>query len=121
VEMDRPRLRDLLKRSGAAAAFLFCLQGFNEESDTHARFFNPDGTMEDPFTGSASGCMGAYVIDRGLKPGPGLKIEQGHIMGRPGEGLLEIQRNEGKITGIRLGGTAVKTLDGTINIRTEEL
>ena len=121
VEMDRPRLRELLKRCGAAAAFLFCMGGFSRKADTHARFFNPDGTMEDPFTGSASGCMGAYVIDRGLKPGPVLKIEQGHIMGRPGEGELEIRREKGKITGIRLGGSAVKTLDGTININAEEL
>ncbi len=121
VEMNRVRLRELLKACGAAAAFLFCLEGFNRESDTHARFFNPDGSMEDPFTGSASGCMGAYVIDRGLKPGPGLRIEQGHIMGRPGEGELEIQRDENRITGIRLGGSAVKTLDGAINIVTEEL
>jgi hypothetical protein len=42
-------------------------------------------------------------------------------MGRPGEGELEIQRNKEKITGIRLGGSAVKTLDGTIHINTEEL
>jgi trans-2,3-dihydro-3-hydroxyanthranilate isomerase len=121
VEMDRARLRALLKTCGAAAAFLFCLEGFNKESDTHARFFNPDGTMEDPFTGSASGCMGAYVIERELKPGPALKIEQGHIMGRPGAGVLEVQRENGNITGIRLGGPAVQTLEGTININTEEL
>ena len=121
VEMNRPRLRGLLKSCQAAAAFLFCLEGFDEESDTHARFFNPDGTMEDPFTGSASGCMGAYIIARGLKPGPALKIEQGHIMGRPGEGVLEIIGDNGKTTGIRLGGSAVKTLDGTIIINTEEL
>jgi trans-2,3-dihydro-3-hydroxyanthranilate isomerase len=121
VEMDRPRLRELLKRCGAAAAFLFCIGGFSRKADTHARFFNPDGTMEDPFTGSASGCMGAYVIDRGLKPGPILTIEQGHIMGRPGEGELEIRKDKGKITGIRLGGSAVMTLEGTITVETEEL
>jgi len=121
AEMDRPRLRELLRRAEAAAAFLFCLQGFKEEADTHARFFNPDGNIEDPFTGSASGCMGAYVIQRGLKPGPVLRIEQGHLMGRPGEGLLEIHRENGKIISIRLSGSAVKTLEGTIQIGSEEL
>jgi len=121
VEMNRPRLRQLLESCGAAAAFLFCLEGFDKEADTHARFFNPDGTMEDPFTGSASGCMGAYVVGRGLKPGPALKIEQGHIMGRPGEGVLETISEYGKITGIRLGGSAVKTLDGTITIDMEAI
>jgi trans-2,3-dihydro-3-hydroxyanthranilate isomerase len=116
VEMDRPKLRGLLKGCGAAAAYLFCMQGFGEKADTHARFFNPDGTMEDPFTGSASGCMGAYVIARGLKPGPVLNLEQGHIVGRAGKGVLEVIIENEKITGIRLGGSAVKTLDGTISI-----
>lgn len=74
VEMDRPRLRELLKSSGAAAAFLFCLQGFSAEVDTHARLMDPDGGLEDPFTGSASGCMGAYIVDRGLKQGPRLTM-----------------------------------------------
>jgi predicted PhzF superfamily epimerase YddE/YHI9 len=45
-----------------------------------------------------------------------LKIEQGHIMGRPGEGELEIGTENGEITGIRLGGSAVTTLDGSISI-----
>jgi trans-2,3-dihydro-3-hydroxyanthranilate isomerase len=115
IEMDRPRLRELLETYDAAAAFLFCLDGFDEAADTHARFFNPDGTMEDPFTGSASGCMGTYVVHRGLKPGPILQIEQGHIMGRPGTGVLEVERKGDRITGIRLGGSAVVTVEGTVS------
>jgi hypothetical protein len=37
-------------------------------------------------------------------------------MGRPGTGVLEVQQRGGKITGIRLGGSAVQTLNGTIEI-----
>jgi len=114
VQMDRPRLRQLLSRAGAAGVFLFCLQGFDSGSDTHARLLDPDGTMEDPFTGSASGCMGAFIVRHGLK-GPGvLHIEQGHLLGRPGHGRLEVRGSPDKIEAIRLSGPAVKTLEGTI-------
>jgi trans-2,3-dihydro-3-hydroxyanthranilate isomerase len=114
AEMDRPRLRALLAAAKVSAAFLFCLQGFDPGSDTHARFFDPDGTMEDPFTGSAAGGMGAYIVRHGLKSGPLLNIEQGHLLGRPGHGQLEVRGSGENIQGIKLSGSAVKTLEGTI-------
>jgi trans-2,3-dihydro-3-hydroxyanthranilate isomerase len=114
AQMDRPRLRALLARAKVPAAFLFCLQGFDPGSDTHARFFDPDGTMEDPFTGSAAGGMGAYLVRHGLKSGPLLHIEQGHLLGRPGYGQLEVRGSAENIQGIKLSGSAVKTLEGTI-------
>ena len=41
---------------------LFCLQGLSEQADTFARHFGiPPDTYEDSFTGSASGCMLAYI------------------------------------------------------------
>jgi trans-2,3-dihydro-3-hydroxyanthranilate isomerase len=120
VEMDRPRLRGLLKEAGAAGAFMFSLQGFSPEVDTHARLLDPDGTMEDPFTGSASGCMGAFVVHHGLRPGPFLRLEQGHLVGRPGYGLLEIIGTKAAISGIKLSGPAVKTTEGTILIESED-
>jgi trans-2,3-dihydro-3-hydroxyanthranilate isomerase len=114
AQMDRPRLRALLARAKVSAAFLFCLQGFDPGSDTHARFFDPDGTMEDPFTGSAAGGMGAYLVRHGLKSGPLLHIEQGHLLGRPGYGQLEVRGHGENIQGIKLSGSAVKTVEGTI-------
>ena len=114
AQMDRPRLRELLVRAEVPAAFLFCLQGFDPGSDTHARFFDPNGTMEDPFTGSAAGGMGAYIVRHGLKSGPLLNIEQGHLLGRPGHGVLEVRGSGEDIKTIKLSGSAVKTLEGTI-------
>jgi trans-2,3-dihydro-3-hydroxyanthranilate isomerase len=120
VEMDRPRLRGLLRKAEAAAAFMFCLEGFEPDADTHARLLDPDGTMEDPFTGSASGCMGAFIVHHGLKPGPSFRLEQGHLVGRPGQGLLEVIGDRQAISGIKLSGSAVKTMEGTIFIETED-
>jgi trans-2,3-dihydro-3-hydroxyanthranilate isomerase len=120
VEMDRPRLRKLLQRAGAAGVFMFSLGGFAPEADTHARLLDPDGAMEDPFTGSASGCMGAFIVHHGLKAGPLLRLEQGHLVGRPGYGLLEVVGDSAAISGIKLSGPAVKTTEGTILIESED-
>jgi trans-2,3-dihydro-3-hydroxyanthranilate isomerase len=120
VEMERPALRRILERVQAAAVFMFALGGFAPEADTHARLLDPDGSMEDPFTGSASGCMGAYIVRHGLKPGPTFRLEQGHLVGRPGQGLLEILGDSKAISGIKLSGSAVKTTEGTILLGSED-
>ena len=120
VEMQRPALRGILERARAAAAFMFALEGFDPQADTHARLLDPDGTMEDPFTGSASGCMGAFIVRRGLKPGPLFRLEQGHLVGRPGQGLLEVLGDSKTISSIKLSGSAVKTTEGTILLESED-
>jgi trans-2,3-dihydro-3-hydroxyanthranilate isomerase len=116
VRMNRDALANLCERAGVSAAFMFSIGGSKPEVDTHARLFDPQSTMEDPFTGSASGAMGAYVVHYGLKPGPTLVAEQGHFVGRPGEGTLEILGSPAKIEAVRLGGAAVKVLEGTFLI-----
>ena len=116
VKMDREALGALCAQAGVSAAFMFCLGGLAPEADTHARLFDPHGTMEDPFTGSASGAMGSYVVHYGLKPGPRLVAEQGHFVERPGQGVLEIEGGPESITAVRLGGAAVKVMEGTFFI-----
>jgi trans-2,3-dihydro-3-hydroxyanthranilate isomerase len=116
VCMDRELLGKLTAKADVNAAFMFCLGGFDSQADTHARLFDPHGTMEDPYTGSAAGCMGAYVVHYGLKKGPYLYAEQGHFVQRPGLGTLEIQGKTGDVHLVKLGGAAVKVLDGQIFI-----
>jgi trans-2,3-dihydro-3-hydroxyanthranilate isomerase len=112
VKMDRDKLAKLVDKAGVPAAYLFSLGGFMKEADTHARFFDPRGTSEDPYTGSAAGAMGCYVIKYGLKKGPVLLAEQGNFVNRPGEGLIEIKGNPEKIESVQLGGAGVKVLEG---------
>ncbi len=114
VKMDRSALASLCEKANVQAAFMFCLGGFDPKADTHARLLNPTGTGEDPFTGSAAGAMGAYVVHNKLKSGPKLVAEQGHFVGRPGQGVLEIGGSPDQITTVRLGGSAVKTLEGAL-------
>jgi trans-2,3-dihydro-3-hydroxyanthranilate isomerase len=114
ISLDRQKLMDLLKSAGVNAVFAFSIGGFDPAADTHARMFDPFTGHEDPYTGSAAGGMGAYVIQYGLKPGPFLMAEQGNFVGRPGMGRLEIARQDGTIRQVRLAGSAVKVMEGQI-------
>ncbi|MBC7222687.1 MAG: PhzF family phenazine biosynthesis protein, partial [Anaerolineae bacterium] len=114
VRMDRPALQGLCRRAGVDAAFAFCLGGFSPEADTHARLLDPWGAHEDPFTGSASGAMAAYVVRHGLRPGPRLVAEQGHFVGRPGLGVLEVVGTREDLEAVRLAGAAVRVLEGDL-------
>ena len=117
VQMDREKLSSLLLDANVDAAFMFCTGGFSKKADTHARLLDPNSSFEDPYTGSAAGAMGAYVVHYRLNPGPKLIAEQGHFIERPGTGVLEITSDSNRITSVRLGGTAVKVIEGVIYLR----
>ena len=95
-------------------AFMFCLEGFAPETDTHARLLNPVGASEDPFTGSASGAMGAYIFRYRLRSKRVLYAEQGHFIKRPGYATIEVVGPAENIEAVKVGGEAVKTIEGTI-------
>ena len=116
ARMERPLLQSLLENLQVDAAYLFCLGGIDPGADLHGRLFSPGSGSEDPFTGAAVGCAGAYVIRHGLVSGPDLKVEQGHLIGRPGEGTVNIIGSADGIEAVQVGGAAVKTLDGFIYV-----
>jgi trans-2,3-dihydro-3-hydroxyanthranilate isomerase len=116
ARMDRIALQPFLKALGVDAVYLFCLGGLERDTDFHGRLFSPAGVTEDPFTGSAVGCAGAYIVRHGLLPGPVLQAEQGHLIGRPGKGSVTVVGTAEDIDAVRVGGTAVKTLDGFIYV-----
>jgi trans-2,3-dihydro-3-hydroxyanthranilate isomerase len=116
ARMDRPRLLTVLKDLGVDAAYLFFPGGFEPETDFHGRLFSPGGVSEDPFTGSAVGAAGAYAVHYGMLSGPDLTVEQGHTVGRPGQGTVEILQTANQIVSVKVGGSAVRTLDGFIYI-----
>ena len=116
VQMNRDALSRLCQKAEVSDAFMFCLGGFEPPSDTHARLFDPFGASEDPFTGSASGAMGAYVFRYGLKRKKILLAEQGHFVKRPGYATIELVGPPNDIEVVKVGGEAVKVLEGRIEL-----
>lgn len=94
---------------------LFCLEGATQKGDTFARhFFPPPDVIEDPFTGSGNGAMGAYLWHYGLINQPKFKAEQGHNLGRPGIATIEVFGKPDQIETVKLGGRAVTILKGEL-------
>jgi trans-2,3-dihydro-3-hydroxyanthranilate isomerase len=96
---------------------LFVLQSVEGQANTFARHFGlPPDTLEDPFTGSATGGMAAYCWQHGLISTPAFIAQQGHWMGRPGEAYVEVVGPPGAIESVRVGGQAVEVLRGEIKV-----
>jgi trans-2,3-dihydro-3-hydroxyanthranilate isomerase len=91
AELHVSKYLALKEQSDFFSPHLFCNVGLTEDTDTFARHFGvPPDTYEDPFTGSASGCMAAYLWHYGLIKRPWIIAGQGHWMGRPGKARLEV-------------------------------
>lgn len=108
--MDLGALADLREWSSSGGTeimepFLVALGGATKQGDTFARLLlGPPSPPEDPFTGSATGCMAAYLWAHGLIDSPSFVAEQGHWMGRPGRAEVEVLGPRDAITGVRVGG-----------------
>ncbi len=106
---------ELKERGDFFSPHLFSMPGMTPGADTFARHFGvPPDTYEDPFTGSASGCMAAYLWRHGMIDGPAIVAEQGHLMGRPGRARLEVVGPRHAIETVKLIGTAVTTIRGQL-------
>ncbi len=96
---------------------LFTMDGM-EGNRIRARVFAPlHGVPEDPATGSAAGCFGAYLVKHGLikgEPVTTVEIEQGFEIHRPSLIQVELALDEGTIHGVRVAGSVVMVLEGTI-------
>jgi trans-2,3-dihydro-3-hydroxyanthranilate isomerase len=104
-------------RSDFFSPHLFCLKGITERGQTFARHFGvPPDTFEDPFTGSATGGMAAYLWHYEMIDQPNFIAEQGHWIGRPGEASVEVVGPRHNIETVKVGGSAVAVLHGELVI-----
>ena len=114
IKLDVESYIALRARSDFFSVHVFCLHGV-ELGDTFARHFvTPPDLVEDPYTGSATGGMGAYLWHYGLIQAPIFTAEQGHWMGRPGEGVVEVVGPADAIETVKVGGAAATILRGEL-------
>ena len=113
--VDTRRFAELREFGDFFSAHLFTPHGVTEAGDTFARHFGvPPDLREDPFTGSATGGMAAYLWRHELLDQPRFIAEQGHWMERPGEASVEVVGERHDIQSVRVGGHAVEVMEGMI-------
>jgi trans-2,3-dihydro-3-hydroxyanthranilate isomerase len=108
---------DTMRGAWAAQAFVFCRDPELPGSQLRARMFAPDlGVGEDPATGGAAAAFAGYLAAREAGSDGTLRwvIEQGFEMGRPSILNVEADVAGGKVTAVRVGGTAVRMSEGTL-------
>ncbi len=95
--------------------FWVCLEGATGKGDTFSRLLMaPPSPPEDPFTGSATGCMAAYLWAHSLIPAPKFTAEQGHGLGRAGQAQVEVLGPQDAITGVKVSGRGARVMSGTV-------
>jgi PhzF family phenazine biosynthesis protein len=74
---------------------------------------------EDPVCGTGNGCAGAFIGHYGLvdfDDEVDLVSEAGLEVQRPGRVFISVRKENGKVSRVRVGGSAVTVLEGTMKI-----
>ena len=97
--------------------FWVVLEGATDLGDTFARLLMaPPSPSEDPFTGSATGAMAAYLWHHQLMNEPAFIAEQGHGMGRAGHAKVNVLGPHDAITGVEVSGQGFVLMSGQVNL-----
>ena len=114
VQMRRDALGALCARAGVNAAFMFCLGGYTGEADTAARLLDPQGTSEDPSPVRLPAAWGLTWCNMGCGPVRTWSPSRDIPWAGRGRGELEIVGSPGDIQAVRLGGAAVRSIEGRL-------
>ena len=113
-------LDEIFQETEDRLVFVFVKEPVHPTSTVHCRMFgHAFGVIEDAATGAASGPLGYYLVKhKVVEQEPIAKIvsEQGFEMGRPSIIKIEIDNQQGEITGVRVGGNAVIAGEGFLYI-----
>ena len=116
AQVNLDRLRAMLGPHDAIAPAIFCAEALDSENDIHVRVLDDVyGAPEDPATGSAGGCIAAYIVQYAYLGSDRVKLraEQGYQIGRPSLLYLEAQRSAEGID-IHVGGRVEMVAQGQL-------
>ena len=119
ARVNNPHWTDTFEEQGLVGAYLYTRQCIHTASAFHARMFAPGaGVPEDPATGSAAVCFAGVVqLFDALPDGMHKRtIEQGYAMNRPSQIALTLTVEGAKLSGVRIGGHAVRVTSGTLSV-----
>lgn len=102
IRPDMEGIKAYCKEHLVKGFYPFTTETMNEDSDFHARQFNPAaGIDEDPITGVAAGALGAYAVEHKISDKKDFIIEQGYCMNKGGKMYVTVDDK------VKVGGYAV--------------
>ena len=115
--VDRVGYLKLIDQAEAKSVFVFCPETYQPGNQINARMFDDyHGIAEDPATGSANGCLAAYLVKYryfgNIKID--LHVEQGYEIGRPSLLMLKAaELGDGRIS-VEVGGKVFMVATGEL-------
>jgi trans-2,3-dihydro-3-hydroxyanthranilate isomerase len=122
ASVDRAALRAFFDSCGLPErpVFVFSLEQGDDDATVFSRMFAPVfGIPEDPATGGAGGPLGAYLLRHGAVDAERafrMVNLQGVAMGRPSRIVISVHFENGRITGVQVGGTSVVVGAGFLEV-----
>ncbi|MBN2537678.1 PhzF family phenazine biosynthesis protein [candidate division WOR-3 bacterium] len=116
IRINRAEYERLAGKMRAKAVLAFCPETEDPECRLHVRVFcEYYDVPEDPATGSANGCLCAWLVRERFFGTPAVELatEQGIEIGRPSRLLLDGREQDGRIA-VRVGGRVVPVGRGVI-------
>ena len=118
IQPNASAIMDICSRFGANGIMVFTTVTVEPSATVHARMFAPSiGILEDPATGSASGALGAYLVQKGVvdvAPTTDIVVEQGYEIERPSQILVRVESDDDIIKTVKVGGQCVMVVEGTL-------
>jgi trans-2,3-dihydro-3-hydroxyanthranilate isomerase len=114
VKINREKYFELIEHTDAKAIMVFSPETYNSKNDLNVRdFADYYGVPEDAATGSANGCLAAYLVKYRYFENSeiNIRVEQGYEIERPSLLFLKAGDDNGKIN-VYVGGKVVKIAQG---------
>lgn len=114
ARVDKPKFFDIIETTSAKSILVFAPETYHSENDLNVRVFvDYYGIPEDPATGSANGCLAAYLVKNDYygKKKIDIKVEQGYEIGRESLLLLRSEIKDDVIE-VNVGGRVILTAEG---------
>ena len=115
--IDRVGYLKLVDQAEAKSVFVFCPETYQPANQLNARMFDDyHGIAEDPATGSANGCLAAYLVKHRYfgKSEIDLRVEQGYEIGRPSILMLKAALQGDNQISVEVGGKVFLVATGEL-------
>ena len=114
AHVSKEKFSRLIEHTQSKAVLIFSPETYDNRNDLNVRFFaDYFGVPEDPATGSANGCLAAYLVKHKYfgKKDIDIRVEQGYELERPSLLLLRAKNSSGEIE-VNVGGRVVMIARG---------
>jgi len=114
IRVNESQYLELFTEAWAKGILVFCHETLHRLNQLHVRVFaGLYGVFEDAATGSANGCLAAYLAKHAYfdSKNVDIRVEQGHEMRRPS--LLYLKAShEGEVISVNVGGNVIPIGEG---------